>query len=179
LRGGLLLCVTRSGVGADGDDRRLGPRRLHAQQRPQPASVNATLSVGIATGTLETSGGSGGLWHEFKGTVTCMVVEGAHATIGALGKDREVPTGGPPKAVAGEFAQLLTVEFGEYTDFTKEELPTYTDRFGDMLGTHDEGVEAASRPTAAKRARFPRATCRPSEACSTCPRRSPHPKTGA
>jgi hypothetical protein len=129
--------VTIEGSGRDG----YTPSSTHNQ-----ASVNATLSAGIATGTLETSGGSGGLWHEFKGTVTCMAIEGAHATIGALGKDREVPTEGPPKAVSGEFAQLLTVEFGEYTDFTREELPTYTDRFGHMLGTHDEGVESSVAP---------------------------------
>jgi hypothetical protein len=129
--------VTIEGSGIDG----YSPSSAHNK-----ASVNVTLSAGVATGTLETSGGSGGLWHEFKGTVTCMVVEGAHATIGALGKDREVPTEGPPKAVSGEFAQLLTVEFGKYTDLTQEEMPTYTDRFGHMLGTHDEGVESSVAP---------------------------------
>ncbi len=129
--------VTIEGSGRDG----YSPSSTHNQ-----ASVDATLSAGVATGTLTTSGGSGGLWHEFKGTVTCMVLEGAHVTIGALGKDREVPNEGPPKAVSGEFAQLLTVEFGEFTDFTREELPTYTDRFGQMLGTHDEGVEASVAP---------------------------------
>jgi hypothetical protein len=129
--------VTIEGSGRDG----YSPSSAHNQ-----ASLNATLGGGVATGTLMTSGGSGGLWHEFKGTVTCMVVEGAHVTIGALGKDREVPNEGPPKAASGEFAQLLTVEFGEYTDFTREELPTYTDRFGHMLGTHDEGIESSVAP---------------------------------
>jgi hypothetical protein len=129
--------VTIEGSGHDG----YTPSSTH-----NSASVNATLSAGVATGTLETAGGTGGLWHEFKGTVTCMTVEGAHTTIGALGKDREVPNEGPPKAVSGEFAQLLTVEFGKYTDFTKEEMPTYTDRFGGMLGTHNEGVESSVAP---------------------------------
>ena len=129
--------VTIEGSGIDG----YTPSSAHDQ-----ASVNAALSAGVATGTLETSGGSGGLWHAFKGAVTCMVVEGAHVTIGALGKDREVPTEGPPKAVSGEFAQLLTVEFGKYTDFTQEEMPTYTDRFGHMLGTRNEGVESSVAP---------------------------------
>ena len=129
--------VTIEGSGRDG----YTPSSTHNQ-----ASVNATLSAGIATGTLETSGGSDGLWREFKGTVTCMVIEGAHATIGARGKDREVPIEGPPKALPGEFAQLLTVEFGKYTDYTQEELPTYTDRFGQMLGTRNEGVESSVAP---------------------------------
>lgn len=129
--------VTIEGSGRDGPS----PSSTHDH-----ASVDATLSAGVATGTLETSGGSDGLWHEFKGTVTCMVIEGAHATIGALGKDREVPIEGPPKAVSGEFAQLLTVEFGEYTDPSQESSPIYTDRFGHMLGTRNEGVESSVAP---------------------------------
>ncbi len=111
------------------------------------ASVDATLSKGVATGTLETLGRLGsGVFREFNGSVTCMVVEGARVTIGALGKDREEPTEGPSKALPGEFAQLLTVEFGEYTDPGQEHSPTYTDAFGNMLGEHDEGVESSEAP---------------------------------
>jgi hypothetical protein len=129
--------VTIEGSGIDG----YSPSSAHDK-----ASVTATLSEGVAEGTLATAGKSGGSWIEFKGAVTCMAIEGAHATIGALGKDREVPNEGPPKALPGEFAQLLTVEFGEYTDPNQESSPIYTDRFGHMLGTHDEGVESSVAP---------------------------------
>jgi hypothetical protein len=129
--------VTIEGSGSDG----FTPSSSHNH-----ASVNATLSGGVATGTLTTSGSSNGLGHEFKGAVTCMVIDGAHTTVGALGKDRLVPNEGPPKSVPGEFAQLLTVEFGKYTDPSQEESPIYTDRFGGMLGEHDEGVESSVAP---------------------------------
>jgi hypothetical protein len=133
--------VTINGSGMNGES----PDSTHDH-----ASVNATLSAeGVATGTLETSGRTGdvlGTWHKFSGSVTCMVVEGPRVTIGALGGDWIVPSEGPPKAVPGEFAQLLTVEFGKYVDHSKEIPPTYTDIYGGMLGTHDEGVESSIAP---------------------------------
>jgi hypothetical protein len=129
--------VTIEGSGADGQS----PSSVRDK-----AAVDATLSAGVATGTLETVGIASGVGHKFKGAVTCMSIEGAHATIGALGTDQLVPNEGPPKAVPGEFAQLLTVEFGKYTDPFLEESPIFTDRFGGMLGEHDEGVESSVAP---------------------------------
>jgi hypothetical protein len=133
--------VTIEGSGTDGSS----PSSVRDK-----AVVNATLSAGVATGTLETVGIAAGVGHKFKGAVTCMSTEGAHTTIGALGTDQLVPNEGPPKAVPGEFAQLLTVEFGKYTDPFLEESPIFTDRFGGMLGEHNEGVESSVAPNCAE-----------------------------
>jgi hypothetical protein len=127
-----------------------GPDGFSPSSVSDKAAVNATLSAGVATGTLETVGKANETSHSFKGAVTCMAIDGAHVTIGALGTDQIQPTFGPPKAVPGEFAQLLTVEFGKYTDPFLEESPIFTDRFGGMLGEHNEGVESSVAPNCAE-----------------------------
>lgn len=129
--------VTIEGSGIDGSS---------PDSADDSASAKATLSAGIATGTLSTSGKSDGISHSFSGAVTCMVVDGARVTVGALGKDRLSVDGGEPKAVPGEFAQFLTVEFGKYIPKGLEFPPTLTDTYGGMLGAHHEGVESSVAP---------------------------------
>src|ERR1700683_4188686 len=71
--------VTLSGEGRDG----YSPDSTNAS-----AGVNATLSGGLASGSLETGGkvgDFGGTWFAFRGNVTCMVVEGNQVTVGAFG----------------------------------------------------------------------------------------------
>jgi hypothetical protein len=118
--------------------------------RPSPdsetrfVSVHATLSRGVAHGTLETGGnldGSGGPFYEFAGHVTCMkvfdkkhkVTVGAHGTVSFAGT-----------VLPGKYAQILTVEFGTFESLEPEgETITYTDSFG----ASEKGVKSSKPPT--------------------------------
>ena len=122
-----LPTVTLSGEGRNGSS----PDSITAS-----ADVNATLSGGLASGTLNTSGRAGGFhetWVAFNGNVTCMVVEGKQVTVGALGTASRGPVAGPGATkLPGSYAQLLTVEFGEFKDPYLEYSPIYTAAFGNM-----------------------------------------------
>jgi len=106
------------------------------------AIVNATLSEGIASGTLRTAepfGPISGEGREFEGTVTCMHVDGARVTVGAVGT---ASFRGTPQA--GSYIQLLTVEFGEFPNDIEEDGAPFTFTYGDELGI--EGMPSKGRP---------------------------------
>ncbi len=111
------------------------------------AEVSATLNDGVASGTLSTGGWEPklGAHHNsfdiFTGNVTCMVVRGSRVTVGALGTVSVQPLEGPPTTLPGTYAQLLTVEFGEF-EAGRHFLP---DSFG-SLGEYHEGLLSASPP---------------------------------
>jgi hypothetical protein len=136
--------VTLSGSGLHQD----GPEFRDASAQP-----SATLSGGVASGVLSTGGheGRGGArggpgWHEFTGKVTCMVVHGNQITVGALGTVLIEPEYGAPEELLGTYAQLLTVESGEFALTEVKQSTFATDTFG-LLGRHDEGVSSAGPPS--------------------------------
>jgi hypothetical protein len=100
-------------------------------------SVEATLSEGHTSGSLTTEGriySPFGSWYIFTGNVTCMVLHGNQVTVGAFGNAvvQPFPSGYlPPEPLPGTYAQVLTVEFGEFPGEEKGEI--LTDSFG-MLG---------------------------------------------
>jgi len=116
------------------------------------ASVNATLSGGVASGSLSTYGNEGGFLAPggtFEGKVTCMVVSGARVTVGAFGiATREAP-GGSEETLPGKYAQLLTVEFGSFPNTVVEGGSPFPDSFGG-LGPRFEGVSASAAPKCSK-----------------------------
>ncbi|HTA35612.1 MAG TPA: hypothetical protein VK761_02755 [Solirubrobacteraceae bacterium] len=115
-------------------------------------NVEATSLGGVANGTLSTSGKVsgevGGTFALFEGGVTCMLVEGDRAVVGAVGSVALVGPGPGATPVPGVFGQLLSIERGDFPDSNLEEPTSYTFRF-QMLGEHDEGVEGMTAPNCA------------------------------
>jgi len=116
------------------------------------ASVDASLTRHVAAGSLETSGRPGGgpegTVYVFNGSVTCMLVEkrGERVIVGAFGTvEVEPPLFEKRHKLPGKYAQVLTVEFGEFTD-PEEPTRLLTDSFG-VLGTHEEGLKSTEPPT--------------------------------
>jgi hypothetical protein len=110
-------------------------------------NVNATLSQGIVSGTLESQGSTGGSPshgdREFNGNVTCMVVHGNRVTLGAFGT---VWSYYPPTKLPGNYAQVLTVEFGKFPIPDTQPPRFVTDSFG-LLGEYVEGLPSTSPPS--------------------------------
>jgi len=108
------------------------------------ARVDATLSNGVATGTLSTTGviELEGEEHEFSGYVTCMVVQGNRVVVGALGHAYEDVRENSRLELPGSYAQVLVVEFGQFKvtsafrEEGKEEVASYT--FEVQLGHENE-----------------------------------------
>jgi hypothetical protein len=126
------------------------------------ASVSATLSNGIASGSLQTSfrlntSRSFSRYVHFAGNVTCMDIDGNRVTVGAFGTDEisglfqepEEPFELPP----GTYAQVLTVEFGEFPLIGTFPQRFVTDSFG-MLGEHGEGLPSDTPPNCNRRYSF-------------------------
>lgn len=110
---------------------------------------------GEASGKLETEGRKGEgphgpLWEGFEGTVTCVAVKQNRVIVGAFGHDWEAAaSNGEKLPLPGSYAQLLTVEFGEFLHGDGGEEP-----FWDSFGSEDEhglGVAAMEPPSC----RFP------------------------
>jgi hypothetical protein len=115
------------------------------------ASIHATLSDGIATGTLATGGKVGdslsGTWYNFKGDVTCMVMHGKRVTVGAFGEASVFhKSGGPEESLPGHYRQVFTVEWGEFVNTEFEERPVFPDTYG-LLGKHQQGVRSNVPPS--------------------------------
>jgi hypothetical protein len=139
--------VTLSGTGLDGSP-------SSSDDKTDFASVNATLSQGVATGTLETAGKKGdvyGTWYVFEGNVTCMVVHGTHVKVGAFGTVWRGPSrepGAPREQLPGTYAQVLSVEFGEFSraEEFQNPPPPLTDTFG-MVGENNRGLPSSTPPS--------------------------------
>ncbi len=114
------------------------------------AHYEATLSSGVAGGTLNTDRRQGdelrGVWYHFKGSVTCMIDRGSKFVIGGLGKVTAEPEFGPPYELTGTYAQLLTIEYGEWTNFEEEFGSPFPSRYGGMLGPNGEGAPSTTGP---------------------------------
>jgi hypothetical protein len=133
--------LTLSGSGGEGPS----PDSTHFR-----AQVDATLSDGVASGSLVTEGKTGeiaGTWHVFEGSITCMVVNGNRATVGAVGTAHVQPFGPPStEKLPGVYAQQLTVEFGWFKDGEREAEVFFGDRDFGALGVDDEGVQTEAPP---------------------------------
>jgi hypothetical protein len=126
------------------------------------AVVSATLSKGVASGSLSTHlkatpGRSFSPFVVFEGNVTCMDVDGKRVTVGAFGTDRlsghfseaEKEFQVPP----GTYAQVLTVEFGTFPLYHTVPERFATNSFG-VLGEHGEGLRSDTPPNCNKRYSF-------------------------
>jgi hypothetical protein len=115
----------------------------------EATTVTATLSHGVASGSLSTEGHQGrnlgGGDRHFTGNVTCMVVHGNQVTVGAFGTVLDEPEYGPASELPGTYSQLLTVEFGEFAVGQFNPSNFLPDSFG-ALGAHKEGVPSATSP---------------------------------
>jgi len=128
------------------------------------ARVDATLSNGVATGTLSTDGviESEDNPNAFSGDVTCMVVQGNRVVVGALGRAYEnlneflflQPGQSLPPGIfelPGRYAQVLVVEFGQFKvprplpkEEEEEKAASYT--FEAQFGRASEGVPSDIPP---------------------------------
>jgi hypothetical protein len=140
--------VTLSGSATDG--------QISPNSDRIDASVNATLSNGVASGSLNTRGRVGdefeSTWYEFTGNVTCMIVHGKRVTVGAFGMVTAVTQGfGPPEIshLPGDYAQVFTVEFGEFKNLAEEFGAPLSDTYG-MLGEHEDGLQSKTAPSCRK-----------------------------
>jgi hypothetical protein len=117
------------------------------------AQVDATLSGGVASGTLTTGVRSGseigGTWYVFEGTVTCMLDLGNRFAVGAIGSDRLVPEEAPPQTVPGTYAQLFTVTYGEFPNFEEVLGTPFHSSYGGTIGEHGGGVLSTEPPSCA------------------------------
>jgi hypothetical protein len=130
--------ITLSGEAVAGTE---DPHFLHG------ATVDATLSNGVATGTLKTSGviEEEGRRNAFEGEVTCMVAQGNRVVVGALGRayELELPPFTGPVQLPVPYAQILTVEFGHFGQLPHEPASfTFAAQFGDR----DEGEPSDTPP---------------------------------
>jgi poly(3-hydroxybutyrate) depolymerase len=116
----------------------------------ESAGVDATLSNGVATGSLSTWGlvpNTAYDWEHFEGSVTCMSVKGRTVTVGAVG--RAFAQEGPESELPGLYEQVLSIEFGhfgeQYGPFVNpgEEI---TSRFRGF-GQNDKGFEISAGTT--------------------------------
>lgn len=126
--------VTLSGQSADGGS---------PDSAVDEVNVSATLSNGVATGFLNDwgkRGEGGGHLDVFNGNVTCMVIRGNHAVVGAFGLAWEDEAGLKDEKLQfpGTYAQVLTLEF---TDTAR------TPSFGLQFGEHNIGVQSDSPPS--------------------------------
>jgi len=99
--------VTLSGRSADGGS---------PDSAVDEVDVSATLSNGVATGSLSDwghRGELGGNLDVFEGNVTCMVLHGNRAVVGAFGSAWEDEAGPHDENLQfpGTYAQVLTLEF--------------------------------------------------------------------
>ena len=124
------------------------------------AYVSATLSKRIASGSLDTFGRDERVayrWFHFTGSVTCMDVDGKHVTVGAFGTTRLEGGGRPEEQLPGTYAQVLTVEFGEFIESAPPgwppQFPNQTYTFG-MLGEANQGVQGNVPPNCNKKYSF-------------------------
>jgi hypothetical protein len=116
------------------------------------AEVGAVSKGRLIRGMLETVGnppGPGGSNHpvRFSGHVTCMTVsdEGRRVAVGAYGSVTRRHE--KLERLPGKYAQILTVEFGEFPNVLEPSSPL-TDTFG-VLGAEGEGIKSTSRPNCA------------------------------
>jgi hypothetical protein len=114
-------------------------------------SVDATLLGTSALGTLDYATKGEHDWLRFHGTVTCMLVDSQGVSVGAVGKDEEEPTNGPPetKELPGTYTELLTAGFGEFVNDYEEYGQPLTATYHIQEGL-DEGAPDGGRPRCAK-----------------------------
>jgi hypothetical protein len=114
------------------------------------AHYEATLSGGVAGGILNTNRRHGdelnGVRYNFKGSVTCMIDRGSKFVLGALGTVTAEPSNGPPHELTGTYAQLFTIEYGEWANDEEEFGSPFPSRYGGMLGPNGEGVPSTTGP---------------------------------
>jgi hypothetical protein len=114
-------------------------------------SVDATLLGTSALGTLDYGRKGERDWLRFHGTVTCVLVDSQGVSVGAVGKEEEEPTEGPPetKVLPGTYTELLTAGFGEFVNEFEEYGQPLTSNYHIQEG-HDEGAPDGGRPRCAK-----------------------------
>jgi hypothetical protein len=114
-------------------------------------SVDATLLGASALGTLDYAKKGERDWLRFHGTVTCVLVDSQGVSVGAVGKEEEEPTDGPPetKVLPGTYTELLTAGFGEIANGYEEYGPPLTSTYHIQEGP-DEGAPDGGRPRCAK-----------------------------
>lgn len=134
-------------ISGEANDRGVSPESF-----VQETSVTATLDGSVASGALKTEAKVGsdlsGHIYNFDGEVTCVLDRGKRVTIGAFGTVTKSPLMGPPEetTLEGKYAQLLTIEFGEFVN-PRQGKPPLTFSYG--LLHPDYGVPSASPPSCA------------------------------
>jgi hypothetical protein len=110
--------------------------------------INATLSNGVAGGSLKTgSGGSPETYSHywFTGNVTCMAVNGGQTVVGAVGTAHK-STPEHTEELPGMYAQVLTFEFGTFHEHSYAGRRVWHESFG-MLGNYHQGLEGTEPPS--------------------------------
>ena len=105
------------------------------------AEVSATLSKGVASGSLSTESREefGPPNAEFAGKVTCMAIDGNRVVVGAFGKAY-----GKGGELPGSYAQVLILIYRKIYDSIERQR--YPESFG-MLGKYNEGFKSPGPPS--------------------------------
>jgi len=94
----------------------------------------------MAKSPMNTGGVSDTVFHIFEGTVTCMLNRGKRVRVGALGRvSLEAEFGPEPRRqeLPGTYAQVLTVEFGEFANPFEAHGRPLTESFGTLGELHE------------------------------------------